>query len=232
VIVFGNTGMDGIHYGFLTDYGQVESLEEAPIVCVSPMDFDTPVRIAAANIRDFLSIDQADRPLFYNHFSSESHYLETKRGWAEEAANSPYQKSEEELQQQAAVKALVRERISLTDITQPYAYVQSITQQRKERITIATQDGLGVIEPQNDSDNGTNSVSLDTPIMYVHKDEDLDLEELAHYLQTAPRLVQLALIRDIQMNFVMEEWISLQKLVTSRLQALGQKDEAKRIASN
>jgi len=223
VIVFGNTGMDGIHYGFLTDYGQVDSLEEATIVCVSPMDFDAPVRIAAANIRDFLSIDRADSALFYNHFSSEVHYLDTKRRWEEEEANSPYQKSEEKLQQQAAVRSLVKERISLTDILQPYVYIQDVTQQRQERITIPTQDRLGVTEPL--------IVSLDTPIMHVHKDENLDLDELAHYLQASPRPVQLALIRDIQMNFVLEEWPDLQKLVVSRLHALGQSDEARRIGS-
>jgi len=242
VIVFGNTGMDGIHYGFLTDYGQVESLEEATIVCVSPMDFDSPVRIAAANIRDFLSIDPADSALFFNNFRSESHYVDTKRGWEEEAANSPYQQSAEKLQEQAKVRSLVRERLSLTTISQPYAYIQDVIQQRKERITIPTQDGLGVIESlghQGNSatknqlpvDSGISFVRSDATIMYVHKDEALDLEVLAHYLQASPRPVQLALIRDIQMNFVLEEWADLQKLVTSRLQALGQSDEVRRIGS-
>ena len=32
VIVFGNNGADGIHYGFLTDYGSAVDLEETPIV--------------------------------------------------------------------------------------------------------------------------------------------------------------------------------------------------------
>lgn len=38
VIAFGHIGVDGIHYGFLTDYGSVKNLEVAPIVCVCPMN--------------------------------------------------------------------------------------------------------------------------------------------------------------------------------------------------
>lgn len=43
VVVFGNIGVDGVHYGFLTDYGTVTDLEAAPIVCVCPMDFERPL---------------------------------------------------------------------------------------------------------------------------------------------------------------------------------------------
>lgn len=56
VISFARPGVDGIHFGFLTDFGQVEDLENAYIVRVSPMDFDGPVKIVARNIQDFLRI--------------------------------------------------------------------------------------------------------------------------------------------------------------------------------
>ncbi len=56
VISFATPGSDGIHYGFLTDFGQVEDLEKAYIVRVSPMDFDEPVKIIARNIDDFMRI--------------------------------------------------------------------------------------------------------------------------------------------------------------------------------
>src|SRR4051812_6794650 len=42
LISFARPGVDGIHYGFLTDFGQVKNLETAYIVRVSPMDFDDP----------------------------------------------------------------------------------------------------------------------------------------------------------------------------------------------
>ena len=36
VIPFAHTGGDGVHFGFLTDFGRVKNLNDAPIVCVSP----------------------------------------------------------------------------------------------------------------------------------------------------------------------------------------------------
>lgn len=55
-IVFANTGMDGIHYSFLTDFGIHTNLEQAPIICVSPMDFDNCVRIVARNLYEFFEL--------------------------------------------------------------------------------------------------------------------------------------------------------------------------------
>jgi hypothetical protein len=49
LITFISTGGDGIHFGFLTDFGQVEDLEEAYIVCVSPTN-DPPLKIVARNL--------------------------------------------------------------------------------------------------------------------------------------------------------------------------------------
>lgn len=53
LIPFANTGGDGIHFGFLTDFGSVPALTEAPIVCVSPTN-DPPIRYMANNIKEFL----------------------------------------------------------------------------------------------------------------------------------------------------------------------------------
>ncbi len=56
VIAFARPGVDGIHYGFLTDFGSVKDLETAYIVRVSPMDFDDPVKIVSRNLLDFMRI--------------------------------------------------------------------------------------------------------------------------------------------------------------------------------
>ena len=45
VITFASTGCDGIHFGFLTDFGTVSDLENAFVVCISPMDFDSHIKI-------------------------------------------------------------------------------------------------------------------------------------------------------------------------------------------
>lgn len=96
VVVFGSIGVDGIHYGMLTDFGSAPDLESAPVVCVDPMNFDRPAKIVANHLREFLSVNLTDAELFYNHFGSEDSYLQAKRWWAEEAARSPYRPSEAE----------------------------------------------------------------------------------------------------------------------------------------
>lgn len=55
LIPFADTGGNGIHFGFLTDFGSVNSLKFAPIVCVTPTD-DPPIRLIARNITDFLDL--------------------------------------------------------------------------------------------------------------------------------------------------------------------------------
>ncbi|TYP78263.1 hypothetical protein [Paenibacillus methanolicus] len=59
-IVFANTGMDGTHYAFLTDFGAVTDLSEAPIICVDPMDFGNCTRIVANNINEFFALHFSD----------------------------------------------------------------------------------------------------------------------------------------------------------------------------
>jgi hypothetical protein len=61
IIPFGYTGGDGCYLAFLTDFGFYSSLDECPIVFISPTDFDAnhpqhANKIIAKNIIDFLSI--------------------------------------------------------------------------------------------------------------------------------------------------------------------------------
>ncbi|MBB3114802.1 hypothetical protein FHS18_006963 [Paenibacillus phyllosphaerae] len=50
------TGADGDHFVFLTDGGTVESLENAPILFIQPMDFSDPYKPVAKNIKEFLAL--------------------------------------------------------------------------------------------------------------------------------------------------------------------------------
>lgn len=61
IIPFGYTGGDGCYFAFLTDFGFYSSLDECPIVFISPTDFDGKKpqhanKFIAKNILDFLSI--------------------------------------------------------------------------------------------------------------------------------------------------------------------------------
>ena len=123
VIVFGNIGADGIHYGFLTDYGSAVELEETPIVCVCPMDFEQPTRIIAKNLRDFLCINSTDSALFYNYFANEESYLATRKQWDDEAVHSSYRSSEQELSVRKYIANSLKENIEMPIIDNPYRYI-------------------------------------------------------------------------------------------------------------
>ncbi|MGN7941427.1 MULTISPECIES: hypothetical protein [Bacillaceae] len=221
VIVFGNIGANGIHYGFLTDYGSVTELEVAPIVCVSPMDFDTPIRIVARNLREFLRVNLTDSALFYNHFSSEEKYLETKERWTTEEANSPYQPTENEKQVRERVQRFLLENFQLPHIDNPYRYVQDVGLARQRNVCIQTMDGLGVTEPLLQHEKHSP--------FPLYKDTDPDLKLLQEYINSAPFASRLALFRDLQLYYILQDNHELYKIVIDTMNNMGLTDEASRL---
>lgn len=220
VIVFGNTGADGIHYGFLTDYGLIPNLEEAPIVCVCPMDFEQPTRLIANNLREFLRINGTDDALFYNHFANADSYLAFKKEQEVEYASYPL--SEQQLLNQIRIKNFIQKRIKIPVIENPYHYIQMIRMQRQEMVSIKTQDGLGVVAPLP---AGKMHESFK-----IHQDTKLDLTALKAYFNTAAIPSQCALYRDIQLHYVLSDEPSLRKIVLESMLKIGLIDEANRIS--
>jgi len=221
VIVFGNIGANGIHYGFLTDYGSVTELEVAPIVCVRPMDFDTPIRIVARNLREFLRVNLTDSALFYNQISSEEKYIETKERWTTEEENSPYQPTENEKQVRERVQRFLQENFQLPHIDNPYRYVQDVGLARQRNVCIQTMDGLGVTEPLLQHEKHSP--------FPLHKDTDPDLKLLQEYINSAPFASRLALFRDLQLNYILQDNHELYKIVIDTMNNMGLTDEASRL---
>lgn len=221
VVVFGNIGIDGIHYGFLTDYGTVTNLDVAPIVCVSPMDFDRPTRIIANNLREFLQINLTDSELFYNQFDSEEAYIAAKNQRAIENANSPYQPSENDQLLKVRATKFLKDHISIPTIENPYRYVQHIEVERQRNITIPTQDRIGVLTPILQGE-----VHVQFPI---HKEVDPDLQLLREYLETATIASSVALFRDIQLHFIIKDNPNLFKVITATMINMELFDETNRL---
>jgi hypothetical protein len=225
VVVFASNGMDGIHYGFLTDYGTISNLEEAPIVCVSPMDHDQPTKLVAANLREFVRMHLTDEALFYNSFPSEEAYEQAKRSWAEESMNSPYQPTEEQRQkreqERQQVLAELMERIPLPAIDHPYRHIEQLRAERQKRISLPTQDGLGVTMPV---EPGQEYVMFP-----VDKQNRLNIAALKTYLAEAPPAYKLALFRDIQLHHVLPQERELQAVILAELRTMGLTDEADRM---
>ncbi|QRG70020.1 hypothetical protein [Brevibacillus choshinensis] len=220
VIPFGSTGMDGIHYGFLTDFGSIPDLEHAPVVCVSPMDFDQPTQLIARNFRDFLAVNRKDSPLFYNHFKDERSYELKKQEWARE--HESFEKEhppdpEEELAHQAARDALYEE-LSLPDITNSFTYIEEIRAERKQHTAIPTMDQLGVIDR-----------SLPSAEQKKESGWSGDADLLREYLQTASYGEKLAVFRDMTLRSDALFDPGLRQLLIAELLATGLADEAQRL---
>ncbi len=222
VVVFANIGLDGVHYGFLTDFGSVSNLEIAPIVCVCPMDFDRPTRVVAKNIREFLRINLTDAELFYNQFKNEESYLAAKEQWLTEAANSPYQPSDHEKRVREKITKFLYEKIHMPVIENPYRYVQNIELERKNSVSIQTRDGLGVTTPLLQGEEHTP--------FPMQTDIDPELELVQEYLYTKPIASRLALIRDIQLTYVLDDNEELLNIITDALYHLDLIDEANRLS--
>jgi hypothetical protein len=222
VVVFGNIGLDGVHYGFLTDYGSVIDLEVAPIVCVCPMDFERPTRVIAMNLGEFLRVNLTDGELFYNRFDSEEKYLKAREQWVAEAVNSPYQPSENEKLAKERVTKLLMENIQIPIIDNPYRYVQNVELERKSNVSIQTQDGLGVTTPLLQGEK-----HIPFPIQ---KEIDPDLELMQEYLYSTPVASRLALFRDIQLNYVLQDNQELYNIVINAMINMELIDEANRLS--
>lgn len=222
VIIFGHFGIDGVHCGYLTDFGTVVNLEQAPIVCVSPMD-ERPIRMVAKNFSDFLSINMTDQALFYNEFDSEEDYLSTLERWNSENDEDYYGLSEQEKEVQEKIKNFLKENFEIPAIDHPYQYMKNLERERERSVTIQTQDKLGVTFPLRD---GEKHISFP-----ISNDTDPDLKLLKEYLYSAPIASRLAVIRDIQLNCILPYNEKINQLVINALKDMGFTDEAKRLAS-
>lgn len=230
VIPFGNTGMDGIHYGFLTDFGSVTDLEEAPIVSVSPMDFDQPVQLIARNFREFLQINRNDSGLFYNTFASEAAYLAKKKEW--ELEHQEFEKQyppdvEKEKAQEAALDAF-NGKLSLPVIPSSFRYIQEIREERKQRVAISTQDQLGIMKHTVPA---ANDVSRKTSkeIFLVDHDQGVEVPSLQAFWKNANHEQKLAIFRDLTMNVILSDDPDLLQAVIAELRRIGLNDEANRL---
>ena len=183
VITFGWTGGDGVHYGFLTEFGAVTDLNEAPIVMVSPMGGDEAGEVIANNIREFLSIIAFDESLVYYSFENKEEFLAHKR----QEEQSEWAPTEEQKASRRRIMTRLIETLNLPAIDHPYAYLGRVKAAREKRAVVATPDGLGVtnVHPQ---DNGRQHESLLV-------DDDLEAEELQEYLERATYAGKLALLR-------------------------------------
>ncbi|MUT64675.1 hypothetical protein [Paenibacillus sp. NEAU-GSW1] len=223
VIPFGWTGMDGDHYGFLTEFGTVSNLEEAPIVMVSPMSFDQPAFVVANNIREFLRIVMLDSSLLVAEYDNEEQYLEEMAAFEEEY---DYEETDAERKNNRMVRESLEAKLHPPAIGDPYTYSKKVRAERAKRIIVPTQDQLGVTNVHPD-DAGKKHTS-------IVLDEYIGRKELESFLSTATYASKLALFRDYHFNlddFIYRE-DGIDDMIVNEMKRMALNDELVRMNVN
>lgn len=194
-IPFARTGGAGIHFGFLTDFGNIKSLEHAPIVIIAPTD-DPPIRLVAKNLNNFLSyfptlidaedllineIDDWDRRNIerWDIYSEEEIIIE-KQKYSKLANdfrnifNGPKLNSHEEI----------------------LANIQGIRNSRNSVVTIETADDIGII---------LNEPSLENTIIDKFDYSITDANLIENYLKSSSKSGRMQFYRNATYMYILSK---------------------------
>lgn len=220
-IPFAHTGGNGIHFGFLTDFGKNKDLNEAPIACVSPTD-DPPIRYLARDIGEFLNLA-----------SSVPHVEMLENFWPYESTTSMESilnefNSEPDIEwnnQREWVFRHLQETFK-TEPLQVQAYVQEVLKERKEKIAIPTFDGLGIVGSL-DPDKQGRRYSFDDQ----RRQNGEELIRMKNFLTSANTEEKLAFIRDAYFWYILtpDNDGEVLKLVVELLRSLKLSNEVNRL---
>lgn len=183
--------MDGIHYGFLTDFGTVKNLDDAFIVLISPMDFGDAHKIVARNFREFLNVAWTMRgatDLANVHGKrTKEEYVELFKYFEDSVAESDTDFEES----RAHVLKFMQETLGVQPVNDVFDYIENeVEAARAQQIVLATQDGLGIVGEKQEGSAPRN--------FPVTQDDPIDPEQLATFLEESSKEGKLALIRDVQ----------------------------------
>ncbi|USB31843.1 hypothetical protein [Paenibacillus sp. YPG26] len=219
---FANTGADGVHYAFLTDFGRYDNLDECLIIRVSPMN-PTAIQVVARNIKDFFSLQLCgNADLLFNDFLSEEAYVEFLEEQEKDTTSVYFDykswKAEQEIAAESAQSSL-----NLRPIKNAYTYIQELRAERRREIVLETQDGLGIMP--------ISSNRRDSYRKHPWWKQDIipcrDYEILKNFLETEQLETILAFVRDYQ-NQAIWDTPSL-NLICDKLEELGYFSEALRL---
>ncbi|WP_339255459.1 hypothetical protein [Paenibacillus sp. FSL P2-0136] len=144
-IMFARTGMDGIHFSFLTDFSSVTDLSLAPIVRVDPMDFGNCIKIVAKNIRDFFTLHfSGHEDLLLNEFESKEEYIDYLEEQDHNEEDNEYFDKKKWYQQKNEVRENAMQHFGFQPILDGYEYIQEARTIRQNELILNTIDGLGV----------------------------------------------------------------------------------------
>ncbi len=145
VIPFASTGNNGIHFGFLTDFGKIKDLEKAPIVAIAPT-YDPPINIIAKNIEQFLSFvaysEQAS--LLADIYENEKAFEFRKNQYLE------WQMEEKHVLKRKKTIELLKKDFGIEKENKVISKINTFKNERKKIINTETSDGIGLVLRNNE----------------------------------------------------------------------------------
>jgi len=156
VIPFAGTGSNGIHFGFLTDFGFIQNLNEAPIVVVCP-SCDPTVRLVAKNLTDFVGITMTigDATYLTDGFETDQEFRKTLVEYELWAAKNVYtsdttdeQIEKEILQENISNRIqtvnILKDQLGIQPVENVCDYLRNIKKKRDRKIYAKDCHGLGI----------------------------------------------------------------------------------------
>lgn len=216
VISFARTGSDGVHFGFLTDFGQVNDLEDAYIVRVSPMDSDAPVQIVARNLHDFL------RLMCFAPGAVEVVDITTSEDFFH---NNPDITAAQKIEgNYAEIREALQQKFLLEPIKSLVGYLLDVKNERENEIVLPTEDGIGVVNKTI-----TNKTKIKKQEQFDLDGETFDPEDVIHFFENSSYEARLVFLRDAQSKGLLYDYEEMQLCLQEQLRKIHLEDEAVRI---
>jgi len=218
LIPFANTGGGGIHFGFLTDFGNVPTLTEAPIVCVSPTN-DPPIGYMAHNINDFLNLVSSvpHAEMLENIWSNPNEtYIQEVFKEAAEYTSADWDAERNKVAVHFKNK-FVTQQVKIGDA------IQEAKEKRMNTIILSTKDGLGIV--------GEDSGSTYEKFEFDMNHSDDQLSRINDYLKNSSTVEKLAFIRDANYSFILTPGYDKEilHLIIELMESLNLHDEVQRL---
>jgi hypothetical protein len=224
LIPFANTGGVGIHFGFLTDFGRVPTLQEAPIVCVSPTN-DPPIRYIAENIKEFLNlVSSVPHAEMLEGFWAKHDETHTQQVIMEFVKDTP----SDWLEKRRKVAERFKNKYETQHI-QIGSYLQQVQKKRANTISTPTLDGLGILGSKEDTITYTK-YQFDFKKYFNTSLDDQELKRINDYLKESNRVEKLAFIRDVIYVVRTDYEENIFNLIIDLLESLNLHDEVQRFS--
>ena len=220
VIAFARPGIDGIHYGFLTDFGQVDDLHNAYIVRVTPMDFENPVQIVARNMNDFIRI------ICYYPNAMEFLHINSTKANIDQFLNDYPMLSKDKIVSEKAyhVQQILIDALQLEPIDNIEKYFHDIQQERLQETVLPTLDRIGVT-------NKHSALNQQSHMLFHFEDVDqLTLSQVEDFFHHATDEAKLAFFRDAQSKGLLFDNGDVKRFLKEQLRSMQLLDEAERIS--